>query len=87
MFGRIHCALQWRSQPRNFWGAKMFDFGRITLHCLEKHLSKHKMTIFSKDPGGPWPLCPPGYAYGALCVTLLWLAYRTGVVEQCCQIV
>jgi len=22
------------------------------------------MTIFSKIWGGPWPLCPRGYAYG-----------------------
>jgi len=26
----------------------MFDFRRITLFCLEKRLSKHKMTVFSK---------------------------------------
>jgi len=31
----------------SIWGAKMFDFRRITLFCLEKRLSKHKMTIFS----------------------------------------
>jgi len=35
-----------------FWGAKMFDVSRITLFCLEKCLSKHKMTIFSKHFGG-----------------------------------
>jgi len=34
----------------------MFDFRRITLFCLEKRLSKHKMTIFSKNVG-VWPLC------------------------------
>jgi len=28
---------------------KMFNFRRITLFCLEKRLSKHKMTIFSKN--------------------------------------
>jgi len=44
------------------WGAKnlgwvkMFDFGRITLFCLEKRLSKHKITIFSKTFWGTWPL-------------------------------
>jgi len=27
----------------------MFDFRRITLFCLEKRLSKHKVTIFSKN--------------------------------------
>ena len=42
----------------------MLDFRRITLFCLEKRLSKHKMTIVSKNfgeghgpsgPPGPWP--------------------------------
>jgi len=43
----------------------MFDFRRITLFCLAKRLSKHKMTIFSKNLGGALaPLAPPGYAYG-----------------------
>jgi len=37
---------------KKFWGRKMLDFGRITLFCLEKRLSKHKMTIFSKYFGG-----------------------------------
>ena len=38
----------------------MFDFRRITLFCLEKRLSKHKMTIFSKDLRGPMaPLATP----------------------------
>jgi len=48
------------------WGAKMLDFRRITLFCLKKRLSKHKMTIFSKHFGGEWPSStpPPGYAYG-----------------------
>ena len=40
-------------------GAKMLDFRRITLFCLEKRLSKHKMTMFSKHFGGPSLLCPP----------------------------
>jgi len=30
----------------------MFDLRRITLFSLEKRLSKHKMTIFSKNLGG-----------------------------------
>ena len=53
------------AQPdQNFGEAKMFDFRRITLFCLEKCLSKHKMTIFSKNLGGHGPFCPPpGYAY------------------------
>jgi len=42
----------------------MFDFRRITLFCLEKRLSKHKMTIFSKNLGGHGPFAPSGYAYG-----------------------
>ena len=34
---------------------KIFDFRQITLFCLEKHHSKHKMTI--------GPCAPHGYAY------------------------
>jgi len=43
----------------------MLDFRRITLFCLEKRLSKHKMTIFSeKLEGAMAPFAPPpGYAY------------------------
>jgi len=41
----------------------MFDFRGIPLFCLEKRLSKDKMTIFSKNLGGMAPLPPPGYAY------------------------
>ena len=37
----------------------MFDFRRITLFCLEKRLSKHKMTIFSKNLGDYGLFCPP----------------------------
>ena len=33
----------------------MFDFRQITLFCLEKSLSKHEMTIFSKILGGHGP--------------------------------
>jgi len=55
---------QWRSQPKNLGGPKVYDFMRITLFSLEKRLSKHKMTIFSKNLVGAWPLWPPsGYAY------------------------
>ena len=32
----------------------MFDFRRTTLFCLGYRLSRHKMTICSKDLGGPW---------------------------------
>jgi len=60
--------LEWISgvaSPKIWGGAKMFDFRRITLSCLEKRLSKHKMTIFSKNLGGHGPFGPPpGYAYG-----------------------
>jgi len=48
---------------KNIGVAKMFAFRRITLFCLEKCLSKHKMTIFSKTLGGMAPLAPPGYVY------------------------
>jgi len=38
----------------------MFDLRRITLFCLEKRLSKHKMSIFSKKCcGGNGPFAPP----------------------------
>jgi len=40
-------------------GAKMFDFRRITLFCLENRLSKHKMTIFSKMLGRAMAPFPP----------------------------
>jgi len=42
---------------------KMFNFRRITIFCSEKRLSKHTMTICSKNLGGMAPLLPPGYAY------------------------
>ena len=56
--------LQCRSQPKNLGrakkcgGAKMFDFRRITLFCLEKRPSKPKMTMFSKYLGGGGPSGP-----------------------------
>ena len=37
----------------------MLDFWRITLFCLEKRFSKHKMTIFSKSLGAMAPLAVP----------------------------
>jgi len=38
----------------------MFDLRRIKLFCLEKRLSKHKMTISSKNfLGGMTPSSPP----------------------------
>jgi len=50
---------QWRSQPKNLGESKMLDFRRITLFCLEKRISRHKMAIFSKTFGGPRSLWPP----------------------------
>jgi len=52
----------WAGVKKLGWG-KLFDFRRITLFCLKKRLSKHKMTMFSKNLRGPWPFGPPGYAY------------------------
>jgi len=52
---------QRRSQLKNLGGAKilrgatLFDFKRIKLFCLGKRLSKHKMTVCSKNLGGAWP--------------------------------
>jgi len=44
---------------KKFGGAKMLDFRRITLFFLEKCLSKHKMSIFSKNIGEAMaPLAP-----------------------------
>jgi len=48
---------------QKFGGAKMFDFRRVRLFCLEKRLSKHKMTVFSKNLGGYGSFAPPSYAY------------------------
>jgi len=36
----------------------MFDFRRIALFRLEKYLSEHKMTMFSKNLEGAWHLSP-----------------------------
>jgi len=53
----------------------MFNFRRITLFCLEKRLSKHKITIFSTNLGGHGPFGRPGYAYGdsARCKSLFFI--------------
>jgi len=34
------------ASPKILGGGKMFDFRRIALFCLEKRLSRHKMTIY-----------------------------------------
>ena len=48
------------ASPKIFGGGKLFDTRRITLFSLQKRLSKHKMTIFSKNLGGMAPLLPLG---------------------------
>ena len=54
---------QWRRQLKNWWegiwGGKMLVLRRITLFCLEKRLSKHKKTIFSKIWGAHGPFRLP----------------------------
>jgi len=50
---------QWHSKPKYLGGWKMFDFRRITLFCLEKCLSKHKMTLFQIFLWGMAPLARP----------------------------
>jgi len=56
---------KWSGNPNSgvaspkIWGAKMFDFRRITLFCLKKRLSKHKTSTFSKNLGGHGPYGPP----------------------------
>jgi len=61
------------ASPKIF-GAKMFDFRRITLFWLEKRLSKHKMAIFSTNLEGAMALLvPPGYAY----------AFMLSILVQC----
>jgi len=45
---------QWRSQPKNLGGAKMCDFRRITLFCLENRLSNQLLMLglfFRADAG------------------------------------
>jgi len=37
----------------------MFDFRQITLFCLEKRFSKHKMTVSSKNFGVHGPFGSP----------------------------
>jgi len=63
----------------------MFDFRRITLFCLEKRLSKHKMAIFSKYFGGHGPFGPPpGYVYARVPVLALLLYFvRKGTEHKC----
>ena len=41
------------------WEAKIFYFRQMRLSCLEKHLSKHKISICSKNFGGHGPFAHP----------------------------
>jgi len=66
---------RWRSQPKIFWGAKMFDFKQITPFCLRYRLSKHTFTIYAKNFGGEWHRSLPGYAYG---LNQFFLRFRFG---------
>ena len=69
---------------KNFGGTKMFDFRRIILFCLEKRLSKHKMTIFSKHLGGPMaPLGPPWLRLWLNCCFKLTLKWSEHVIVYC----
>jgi len=47
-----------------FWGGQNVWFLANSIICLEKRLSRHEMTIFSKHFGRHGPFAPPGYAYG-----------------------
>ena len=68
-FTKTHVSVQISgvTSPKVWGGAKKFGRGQnawfqantVTLFCLEKCLSKHKMTIFSKRMGGHGPFAPP----------------------------
>ena len=60
-------SLIWGGQ--NIWGEQNV-FRRLTLFCLEKRLSKHQMTIFSKNLGA-MALWPP----------LATLMHRTSIIQ------
>jgi len=59
------CTSQWRNQPKNlggvkiFGGTKMLGFRRITLFCLEKRLSRHKKLYFPEIFWGHGPSGSP----------------------------
>jgi len=66
----------------------MLDIRRITLFCLEKRLSKHKMIIFSKNLGvhGPFaPLATPmALASFATCICRQRSGHeRTAISSKC----
>ena len=55
---------------------KMLNFRQIALFCLEKLLSKHKMTKFSKKLGGMAPFPP-------LATPMLWPPSEIFCVRHC----
>jgi len=69
---------------RKFWGGekngvgKMFSTRRITPFSLQKRLSKHKMTIFSKNFGVYGPFAP-------LATPMLQTKKRSGDRTQPCH--
>jgi len=71
-------------EQKNCGGAKMFDLRWITLFCLEKRLSKHKITIFSKNLGGMAPLATPMYRTARNC---LWCYYLQLIWAFACNLV
>jgi len=56
----------------------MFDFRRITLFCLEKRLSKYKMTICSKNLWGMAPLTALATPMQHRSITVVWLTGYEG---------
>jgi len=56
---------QWRSQPKNFFGVKIFDFRRTTVFYLGYRFSKNKMIENVAGHGS----CQ-GYAYATTTVAL-----------------
>jgi len=50
--------VQWRSQPKNLWGAKCLTLSEQQYFCLGCLFSKHKMTRYAKNFTGHGPLGP-----------------------------
>jgi len=48
-------SVQWRIQPKIFFGDKSFVFMQATVFCLGYRLSKHKMTRYASNLSGPLP--------------------------------
>jgi len=64
----------------------MFVFRRITRFCLKKCLSRHKMTVFSKNLGGHGPFVSPWLrlCFNALYYVLFCLFLSTCVLQSVC---